>query len=68
MTIDKEYVTDELPLSSVLHHLSHYGIRDQAIRHLRSSVNETFLVDGGHYILRMYQERVPDVYEKGFHC
>lgn len=65
MTTDKEYVTEDLPLSTVLYHLSHYGIRNQAIRHLRSSVNETFLVDGGRYILRMYKEGVPDVYAKG---
>lgn len=65
MITDKEDVTEDLSLSTVLHHLSHYGIHNQSIRHLRSSVNETFLVDGKRYILRMYREGVPDVYAKG---
>ena len=65
MITDKEDVTEDLSFSTVLHHLSHYGIHNQSIKHLRSSVNETFLVDGGRYILRMYQEGVPDVYAKG---
>ena len=41
----------------ILKHLCHYGIPEMKISHLRSSVNDVYVIGNNDYILRMHQMR-----------